>query len=287
MHDVQEISVGTKNVGADKVTHEYYVVENADRFAALQRILDAIPGVYGIVFCRTRAETQEVADRLKQANYSAEAIHGDIDQRLRTKIMDRFRRKQIHMLVATDVAARGIDVDELTHVINYNLSDQNEAYTHRSGRTGRADKSGVSVSIVTGRELSRIRMLERLINKRFEYKKIPTGKDICETQVRAYIEEIEQIHGNAMPQASFFDTSVAKLEHISKEELIRYIISHKFGKLIESTERSRDLNANLRSKLSGSSAPKRNYGKTNFYRNKRSGPSRSGPRSRGTYRRTT
>jgi len=186
MHNAKEISVGNKNTGADNVTHEYYVVQASDRFEALKRILDYIPNVYGILFCRTRRETQEVADKLRTAKYEAEAIHGDVSQGMRTKIMGRFKMKQIHLLVATDVAARGIDVRNLTHVINYNLPEQNNRYTHRTGRTGRADKSGIAISIVGPRDIRKIKELEKIIGQTFEYKQVPSGNDIHEKQIDNY-----------------------------------------------------------------------------------------------------
>lgn len=243
MSEVEEISIGTKNIGADKVSHEYYVVGPRDRFEALQRILDSLPGVYGILFCRTRRETQEVADKLKQANYNAEPLHGEITQSMRTKIMGRFKKKQISLLVATDVAARGIDVNDLTHVLNYNLPDQNEAYTHRSGRTGRAQKSGVAITIVTPREVSVIRRIEDIIGKKFELKKIPDGKEVCQKQIDNYIEEIASVDIEKIGQEKYFDEIVNKLKKITKEDLIKHFLAHKFNHLMANYKHSHDLNA--------------------------------------------
>jgi len=193
MHNAKEITSGEKNIGSENVSHEYYVVQARDRFEALKRILDSLPGVYSILFCRTRRETQGVADKLKQANYDTEAIHGDVSQSMRTKIMDNFKNKRIQLLVATDVAARGIDVKDLTHIINYNLPDKDEIYTHRSGRTGRASNKGISISILNTREVNRIANLENSIGKKFEYKKIPNGEDIFQNQIENYIKEIENV----------------------------------------------------------------------------------------------
>jgi len=243
MSDAKEISVGEKNIGADKVTHEYYIVKSVDRFEALRRILDALPGVYGILFCRTRRETQEVADSLKQFHYDTEALHGDISQGARTKIMERFKKKQVRLLVATDVAARGIDVSNLSHVINYNLPDQNEAYTHRSGRTGRAQNTGVSISIITNRDERKIRDLERIIGKKFTHKKVPSGQDVFKRQVDNFIEEIESKDIKSLDDNKYLDEVVDKLKKVKKEDLIKFFISHRFDYLIEGHKDSRDLNA--------------------------------------------
>lgn len=247
MNNAQEISVGERNVGAKNVSHEYYVVNARDRFEALKRILDYLPGVYGILFCRTRNETQEVADKLKQADYDAEALHGEISQSMRTKIMDRFKRKQIRLLVATDVAARGIDVNDLSHIINYNLPDHNEAYTHRSGRTGRAQKSGVSVAILSPRDVNRIGELERIIGKKFEHKKIPTGKDICLKQIDNFIKEIETADTQIISNKEYFQDASERLKKINKEDLVKYFISYKFSRLLDSYKNAGDLNAKAKS----------------------------------------
>ncbi|MFH1188056.1 MAG: DEAD/DEAH box helicase [bacterium] len=243
MNSAEEISIGEKNVGTEKVSHEYYVVQARDRFEALRRILDSLPGVYGILFCRTRRETQEVADKLKQANYDTEALHGDISQNMRTKIMDRFKRKQVRLLVATDVAARGIDVNNLTHVINYNLPDQNEAYTHRSGRTGRAQNNGVSISIVSPREVRTIRELENVVGRKIERKKIPNGEDICRKHIENFLEEIENTDINKIGDEKYFSEIVEKLKKFKKEDLIKYFITHKFSDLLDVYKNSHSLDA--------------------------------------------
>lgn len=243
MNNAHEISAGEKNIGADKVSHEYYTVRAGDRFEALKRILDSLPEVYGIVFCRTRRETQEIADKLNRANYEADALHGDISQNIRTKIMGKFKRKDIRLLIATDVAARGIDVSNLTHVINYNLPDKDESYTHRSGRTGRADKSGIAISILSPREVGRVRGLESIIGKKFEAKKIPDGSNVCKKQVDSFLKEIEKAKIKEISNKPYFKEIAEKLGSVNKEDLIKYFITHKFSNLIDEYSDSRDLNA--------------------------------------------
>ena len=242
MKEAEEISVGEKNIGAENVTHEYYTVQARDRFEALKRILDSLPGVYGILFCRTRREAGEIADKLKQSNYDAEALHGEISQSMRTKIMDRFKKKHVRLLVATDVAARGIDVSDLTHVINYNLPDQDEAYTHRTGRTGRAQKSGVAISILTSRDLNRVRALENNIGKKFEHKKIPTGKEVCEKQIDNFIKEIETTDVASVKQSEHFLEIAEKLKKMPKEDLIKLFLASKFNNFMDDYKDARDLN---------------------------------------------
>ena len=245
MKKAHEISVGEKNVGAENVSHEYYVVHAKDRFEALKRILDSLPGVYGILFCRTRRETQEVADKLKQAHYNTEAMHGDISQSMRTKIMDRFREKRIHLLVATDVAARGIDVNDLSHIINYQLPDKNEIYTHRSGRTGRAKKSGVCISIINMREIGIMRRLESMLGKTFEQKKVPSGDMILNNQIDNFIKEIKESNTSEVKNDKNYQEIVNKLKEIKKEDLIKHFIDAKFSRFIDAYQNARDLNADI------------------------------------------
>jgi ATP-dependent RNA helicase DeaD len=247
MKKAQEISVAEKNIGAENVSHEYYVVHAQDRFEALKRILDSLPGVYGILFCRTRRETQEIADRLKQSHYNTEAMHGDISQSMRTKIMDRFREKRIQLLVATDVAARGIDVNDLSHIINYNLPDKNEIYTHRSGRTGRASKSGVCVSIVNMREVGVMKRLEHMLGKVFEQKKVPSGEMILNNQIDNFIKEIKESTSSKTGSNKNYQEMVDKLKEIKKEDLIKHFIDAKFSRFIDAYQNARDLNTDVRS----------------------------------------
>lgn len=246
MTGAEEISVGTKNSGADNVSHEYYVVGARDRFDALRRILDSLPGVYGILFCRTRNETQVVADKLKEANYSAEALHGEVSQNMRTKIMDRFKKKQIRLLVATDVAARGIDVNNLSHVINYNLPDQNEAYTHRSGRTGRAQNNGVAITIASPSEARRVRSLESVVGKEIILKKIPSGIDVCKKQINSFIEEIETVNIDELGNEEYLVEVTDKLKKVKKEDLIKLFLTHKFKHLTDLYKNACDLNAEVK-----------------------------------------
>jgi len=246
MKEAEEISIGEKNTGAENISYQYYVVQARDRFEALRRILDFNPGVYGILFCRTRNQTQEVADKLKQLNYDTEALHGEVTQAMRTKVMDRFKQKKIRLLVATDVAARGIDVSNLSHVINYNLPDQNEAYTHRSGRTGRANKSGVSISIVSPREVRRIGELERVINKKIEFKKIPSGEEIIKKQIDDFLQKIEDLNVKEIKDEDLFEEIVSKLKKINKEDLIKYFLNERFKNILRDYKRSSDLNVNIK-----------------------------------------
>jgi ATP-dependent RNA helicase DeaD len=246
MKKAHEISVGGKNLGAENVSHEYYVVHAKDRFEALKRILDSLPGVYGILFCRTRRETQEVADKLKQAHYNTEAMHGDISQSMRTKIMDRFRQKRIQLLVATDVAARGIDVNDLSHIINYNLPDKNEIYTHRSGRTGRASKSGVCISIVNMREVGIMKRLESMLGKTFEQKKVPSGESILNNQIDNFIKEIKESKTSETKDNKNYQEMVGKLKEIKKEDLIKHFIDAKFSRFIDAYQNAHDLNSDVR-----------------------------------------
>jgi len=243
MQDAKEISVGDKNTGADTVSHEYYVVNARDKFEALKRILDCLPNVYGILFCRTKRETQEIADKLRQANYDVEAIHGDVSQNIRTKIMDRFKKKQIRVLVATDVAARGIDVKDLTHVINYNLPDQNTSYTHRSGRTGRAHQNGVSVAIITSRDVRTIKELERMIGKPFELKPVPKGEDVYEKQIENFIDTIKNPDTEMNIDEKYVDDVIKRLKAVKKEELIKHFVTKELTHLMDGNKNIRDLNA--------------------------------------------
>lgn len=246
MSKAEEISIGENNIGAENVSHEYYVVNIRDRFEALKRILDNLPGVYGILFCRTRIETQDVAEKLKRAGYDAEALHGDISQNIRSKIMDGFKKKKTGLLVATDVAARGIDINNLSHVINYNLPDQMNGYTHRSGRTGRAKQSGIAISIVGPGEVGRIKGLERLLNKKIEYKKVPSVKDIYIKQINNYLEEIEQTDITGDVVEDYFVEIIKKLSKIHKDDLIKLFITHKFRDLIQDHKLDIDINADVK-----------------------------------------
>ena len=196
LKDAKEIVIGTKNEGTKNVKHIYYMVHAKDKYLALKRIADYYPQIYGIIFCRTRKETQEIADKLIQDGYNADSLHGELSQAQRDLVMQKFRQRHLQLLVATDVAARGLDVDDLTHVINYGLPDDTESYTHRSGRTGRAGKTGTSISIINMREKGKMREIERIIGKQFIVGEMPTGKQICEKQLIKVIDDIEKVKVN-------------------------------------------------------------------------------------------
>lgn len=241
MNKPQEISIGKKNVGADQVSHEYYLVRPSDKYEALRRIIDFEPNIYGILFCRTRHETQEIADKLREDRYSTEALHGDVSQNLRTQIMERFRERKIQLLVATDVAARGIDVSDLTHVINYNLPDSSEVYLHRSGRTGRAHKSGTSISLFTPRELRKVSALENRVGKPFVLKTVPKGQDICKNQLLSLIEKMKNIAVDRREVAQFMPIAEEALKGLTKEEIIAKFISTEFNHFLNLYRDSSDL----------------------------------------------
>jgi len=238
-----EIAVGKKGSGAENVEHIYHMVHAKDRYSALKRVMDFVPDIYGIVFCRTRIETNEIASQLIQDGYSAEALHGDLSQAQRDYVMEKFRTKGVQMLVATDVAARGIDVNDLTHIINYNLPDDIENYTHRSGRTGRAGKSGISISIIHLKEQGRIRMIEKGIGKKFLRMPVPTGKVICEKQLMFLIDKLQSVTINEEEIAPFLPSVYAKMEPLSKEDLIKHFVSLEFNRFIEYYGNTADLNA--------------------------------------------
>ncbi|MBR6757703.1 MAG: DEAD/DEAH box helicase [Bacteroidaceae bacterium] len=233
MNNPQEIVVGSRNEGAENVRHIYYMVKANDKYLALKRIADYCPDIYGIIFCRTRRETQEIADALISDGYNAESLHGDLSQMQRDLVMQKFRVRNIQLLVATDVAARGLDVTDLTHVINYGLPDDIETYTHRSGRTGRAGKSGVSVSIVHSREKSKIRAIEKIIGKNFEREHIPSGKQICEKQLFNLVDRIEKVEINESEIEPLLPPIFRRLSWLDDQDLIRRFISLEFNRLLE------------------------------------------------------
>ncbi len=243
MNKPEEIVAGERNAGAENVEHHYYLVNSRDRYLALKRLVDMNPSIYGIIFCRTRRETKEVADHLGQDGYSADALHGDLSQAQRDYVMNRFRKKRIQLLVATDVAARGIDVDDLTHVINYNLPDDLEAYTHRSGRTGRAGKSGKSLAIVQNRDLGRLRQIERQTGKSFERKLVPQGREICEKQLFQLVDKVEKVEIDKEQIESFLPAIYEKLSWLSREELIQHFVSMEFNRFLAYYKDAPDLNA--------------------------------------------
>ena len=213
--------------------HVVYTVHAKDKYAALKRIVDYYPQIYGIVFCRTRKETQEIADKLMQEGYNADSLHGELSQAQRDTVMQKFRIRNLQILVATDVAARGLDVDDLTHVINYGLPDDTESYTHRSGRTGRAGKTGTSIAIINLREKGKMREIERIIGKKFIAGEMPTGKQICEKQLLKVIDDLEKVKVNEEDINDFMPEIYRKLEWLSKEDLIKRMVSHEFNRFVD------------------------------------------------------
>jgi len=233
MKNPREITIGNKNESTANVKHIYYMVNARDKYLTLKRIADFYPNIYGIVFCRTKIETQEIADKLIHDGYNADALHGDLSQQQRDYVMNKFRIGNVQLLVATDVAARGLDVADLTHVINYSLPDELEYYTHRSGRTGRAGKTGVSISIVHVKEKGKIRQIERIINKTFVAAKMPTGKEICEKQVFHFVDKIEKVKVDEAEIESLLPSVYRKLEWLDKEDLIKRMVALEFDRLID------------------------------------------------------
>ena len=242
MHNPIEITVGNRNEGTDQVSHEYYLVNSRDRYQALKRLADANPDIFSVVFCRTKRDTQKVAEQLIDDGYNAGALHGDLSQNQRDLVMKSFRNKQIQMLVATDVAARGIDVENITHVINYQLPDEIEIYTHRSGRTGRAGKTGVSIVIVSKSEIRKIKSIERIIKKQFEKKDIPNGMEICQVQLMSLANKVHDTEINHEIDKYLNDINEL-FDDTSKDELIKKFFSVEFTRFFNYYQKAKDLNA--------------------------------------------
>jgi ATP-dependent RNA helicase DeaD len=261
MKDPMEIMIGRRNEGALNVQHVYYMVNSQHRYEALKRILDSNPGIYGIVFCRTRQETKDVSDKLMKDGYNADALHGDLSQAQRDTVMGRFRQHSLKVLVATDVAARGIDVDDITHVINYNLPDETEVYTHRSGRTGRAGKKGTSIVIIHSKEQFKIKQIEKLINRSMEQKMIPGAKEICEKQLFTFLDRYQQMEETNPEIEPYLPVVFEKLSEMSKEELIKRVVSLEFSRLLDYYKNAPDLNvaAKRDSKSRNESGRKSNF----------------------------
>lgn len=233
LKDKKEIQVGSRNEGAENVNHIYYMVHAKDKYLALKRLVDYYPRIYAIIFCRTKMETQEVADNLIRDGYNADALHGDLSQQQRDLTMQKFRQHRTQLLVATDVAARGLDVNELTHVINFGMPDDVEVYTHRSGRTGRAGKKGTSICIVNMREKGRIRQVEKIIQKAFVVGVMPEPKEICSKQLYHVIDDIERVEVDEEEIAPFMDDVRRRWEWLDKEDLIKRILSREFGRFLQ------------------------------------------------------
>ena len=232
LKDYETIVVGSRNEGAENVNHIYYMVQAKDKYLALKRIVDFYPKIFAIIFCRTKIETQEVADKLIKDGYNAEALHGDLSQQQRDLTMQKFRQHTVQLLVATDVAARGLDVDDLTHVINFGLPDDIENYTHRSGRTGRAGKKGTSISIVHSKEKHKIRNIEKEIGKKFVEAEIPKAEEICKKQLYKVMDQIVKTDVDDDEIAPFMQDINRYFEYIDKEEIIKKIVSLEFGKFL-------------------------------------------------------
>lgn len=259
MKNPVEIDAGKRNSGSDNVSHEFYLVSERNRYAALKRLADINPNIYGIVFCRTRRETKDVAAKLIADGYNADSLHGDLSQAQRDIVMQKFRDKHLQILVATDVAARGLDVDSLTHVINYKLPDETESYTHRSGRTGRANNKGISIAIVSNSEKRKLSPIEKKIGKKFVAKQVPTGEEICEKQLFSLIEKVKDVEVNDSQIEGYLGGIYSKLEGIDREELIRRFVSIEFNQFLAYYEDAQDLNGD-------DSREKRRSGDENFTR---------------------
>lgn len=243
MTDPFELTMGTKNTGNVNISHEYYVVRARDKYAAFKRIVDYNPEIFGIVFCRTKIETQEIAESLIKDGYNADALHGDLSQQQRDKVMKRYRERSLQLLIATDVAARGIDVNDVTHVINYSLPDEIENYTHRSGRTARAGKMGISIAIINSKELGKIRQIERTIGKQFTKGEIPNGFDVCEKQLFALVHKVHNVEVNEEQIEQYIPRIMDEFKDLEKEDIIKRFASLEFNRFLEYYKNAPDLNA--------------------------------------------
>lgn len=270
-----EISAGQRNSGAENVKHVCYSVHEKNRYLALKRVVDFNPNIYGIIFCRTREETKEVAQKLIRDGYNVDALHGDLSQAQRESVMHKFRMKNLHLLTATDVAARGIDVKELTHIINYNLPDEAIGYIHRSGRTGRAGNTGISIAIINLKEKHKIKQIEKKLNKKFDHQSVPAGKEICENQLYNFIERLEETEVDHTEIERFLPVVYEKLAGLSREELIKHFVAMEFNRFLDYYKSAPDLTTPDESES----------GNTTFREkrsNKRNGRNSNGSRKQGT-----
>jgi len=268
MTDPFELTMGTKNTGNVNIEHEYYVVKARDKYAAFKRIVDFNPDIFGIVFCRTKIETQEIAESLIKDGYNADSLHGDLSQQQRDKVMKRYRERNLQLLIATDVAARGIDVNDVTHVINYSLPDEIENYTHRSGRTGRAGKTGISIAIINGKEIGKIRQIERVLGKKFVKAEIPTGFEVCEKQLFGLVHKVHNVAVNDSQIDQYIPRIMAEFEELTKEDIIKRFASLEFNRFLEYYKNAPDLNASAdesRMRESGERAPRSGSGVNSDY----------------------
>jgi len=264
MNNPVEITIGTKNSSAENVSHAYYIVHARDKYKVLKRIADFEPDIYAIVFCRTRKETQEVASKLINDGYNADALHGDLSQAQRDAVMQKFRLRNLHMLVATDVAARGLDVDDLTHVINFSLPDDAEIYTHRCGRTGRAGKTGISISLVHLREKQNLQKIERLVRKPFKSLPIPTGSEICGKQLFNWISKLETVATDHQEIEKFLPDIKLKLAGMDREELLKRIVSLEFDRFLDDYRHGEDLIEPIPEKEYGSDSSRKKGSREQF-----------------------
>ena len=263
MTDPFELTMGTKNTGNVNIEHEYYVVKARDKYAAFKRIVDFNPDIFGIVFCRTKIETQEIAESLIKDGYNADSLHGDLSQQQRDKVMKRYRERNLQLLIATDVAARGIDVNDVTHVINYSLPDEIENYTHRSGRTGRAGKTGISIAIINGKEIGKIRQIERVLGKKFVKVEIPTGFEVCEKQLFGLVHKVHNVAVNDQQIDQYIPRIMEEFKELTKEDIIKRFASLEFNRFLEYYKNAPDLNATAdesRMRESGERAPRSGSG---------------------------
>lgn len=248
LNEPVDVTIGKQNSSATNIDHVYYTVREKDRYFALKRVIDFNPEIFGIIFCRTRNETQQIAEKLMKDGYNCEPIHGDLSQQQRDAVMKKFKERTLQLLCATDVAARGIDVNNITHVINYNLPDDTENYTHRSGRTARAGKSGESIAFITPRELGRIKDIERQIKTKFRHLRIPNGSEICEKQLLALIEKVAKVEINEDAIGQYLPQVNAMLENMTKEEVIKHFVSAEFNRFLEYYKNAEDMNASVSSR---------------------------------------
>ena len=262
MTDPFELTMGTKNTGNVNIEHEYYVVKARDKYAAFKRIVDFNPEIFGIVFCRTKIETQEIAEALMKDGYNADSLHGDLSQQQRDRVMKRYRDRSLQLLIATDVAARGIDVNDVTHVINYSLPDEIENYTHRSGRTARAGKSGISIAIINSKESGKIRQIERVIGKQFTKAEIPSGFDVCEKQLFGLVHKVHNVAVSEDQIEQYLPRIMEEFKDLDKEEIIKRFASLEFNRFLDYYKNAPDLNASAEDSGRGERGDK--FGRTGF-----------------------
>lgn len=260
MTDPFELTMGTKNTGNANIEHHYYVIRARDKYAAFKRIVDSNPEIFGIVFCRTKIETQEIAEALIKDGYNADALHGDLSQQQRDKVMKRYRDRSLQMLIATDVAARGIDVNDVTHVINYSLPDEIENYTHRSGRTARAGKTGISISLVNLKELGKIRQVEKVIGKSFVKMDVPQGTDVVDKQLFAMLDKVVEVSVNESQIGEHMPKIMERFADFSKEDVLKHFVSLEFNRFLEYYKNSPDLNVDPSEGRSGRDRSERDRG---------------------------